>query len=221
MCSRNPRATAWPVAAAVGAAVVLALLTGCASGGGSGAAPASGPLDRALEFVGLRKPVVPEAVAVAKELVPLRRRVALRLHAGEVLNTDAAGRSLPVVARVYKLRGAAAFQQLPHEAFLAAVPERGSALAQDVVEVRELVLAPGQRHEVVETLPAEATHLAVVALFRAPAPQRWRFVFEAQAAATSGVTLGVHGCALSVAEGQALDALPENTRLAGVRCRAT
>ena len=86
-------------------------------------------------------------------------------------------------------------------------------------ESRELVLAPRQRHEVIETVTPEASHVAVVALFRAPAEPRWRFVFDARAAARTGITLGLHGCAMSVAEGPVIDAAPETLRVAGVHCR--
>lgn len=89
---------------------------------------------------------------------------------------------------------------------------------RDVLEVKEIILTPGQKFEVVEALPAEAAYLAVVASFRAPAPQRWRFIFDSEQAAKSGVTLGVHACALSVAAGQPIGVAPELTRLAGVRC---
>ncbi|HSW04174.1 type VI secretion system lipoprotein TssJ [Aquabacterium sp.] len=189
--------------------VVATLVSGCAATGG-------GPLDKAMELVGLKKPEVPDSLP--KELPVLTRKVALRLHAGDRLNTDAQGRSLSIVARVYKLRASTAFLQLPYEAFSLSPSDRSSPLGQEVIDVREVTLTPGQRHEVIETLPIEATHLAVVALFRAPAEQRWRFAFDAKTAAASGITLGLHGCAMSVAEGQAVNTAPEVARLAGVRC---
>jgi type VI secretion system protein VasD len=183
------------------------LLTACASAGG-------GPVDKALELVGLKKPEPP--AEVLRSLPSAPRRLALRLHAGELLNTDAQGRSLAIVARVYRLKASGAFLQLPYEAFSSDRP----VLTSDVIDMRELTLTPGQRHEVIENLPPDATHLAVVALFRAPAEQRWRFVFELPASAAQGITLGLHGCAMSVAEGAVVDAAPELRRLAGVRCRA-
>jgi type VI secretion system protein VasD len=200
----------------VAAALVLVscgLVSGCASNGG-------GPVDKALELIGLKKPQLPENLP--RELPVLPRKVALRLHAGELLNTDEQGRSLSIVARVYKLRASSTFTQLPYEAFSGAIQsDRSSPLAQDVVEMREITMTPGQRHEVIETVPVEATYVAVVALFRTPAPQRWRFVFETKSAANTGITLGLHGCAMSVAEGQPLDTAPELARLAGVRCRSS
>ena len=89
-----------------------------------------------------------------------------------------------------------------------------------MVESREVVLTPGQHYEVVETLTPNVNHLAVVALFRAPDAQRWRFVFDAKAAAKSGITMGAHACALSVSIGEPLGASPDALRLAGVQCRS-
>jgi len=202
-------------------ATVFALLSGCASApsGGSGEA-SSGLLDKALQAVGLQKPAGLEQL---DKLPPLPAKpshvpVTLRLHAGEVLNTDAAGRPLTVVTRIYKLRATDTFLQSPYEAFQADDPTN-TPFAKDVVEMRELVMAPGQRLESVEPLGAEVRALAVVTLFRKPAPGRWRFAFEAKPASASGVTLGLHGCAMSVAQGQPLNTAPELLRVAGVRCQ--
>lgn len=195
------------------AACVLAavLASGCATQGGD-------RVDQLLQLVGLKAPAAPQSMQNLPSMpAPITRQLTLRLHAAEVLNTDHQGRSLSVVARVYKLRGSAAFQQASYEALAAASPDRAEPWVSEVLEVRELTLVPGQRHEVVETLPPEAARLAVVTLFRAPAEQRWRFVFDGRASA--GITLGLHGCAMSVAEGAVVDAAPETLRLAGVRCR--
>jgi type VI secretion system protein VasD len=193
-----------------GVLVALMACGGCATSG-------DGPVSKALELVGLKAPPVPEGLP--RELPAAPRKVTLRLHAGDRLNTDAAGRSLSIVARVYKLKGSSAFLQAPYDSFAQDMPSRDAAWTRDVIESRELVLAPGQRHEVIETLAPEASHVAVIALFRAPAEQRWRFVFDARAAAKTGITLGLHGCAMSVAEGPVVDAAPETLRVAGVHCR--
>ncbi len=143
----------------------------------------------------------------------------MRLHAGDVLNTTADGRSLSIVARIYKLRDRTAFEQISYDTLQESRASGAqSDWARDVVETKEVVLTPGQKFEVVETVPPEAPYVAVVALFRSPAPQRWRFVFDTKGAAQTGLTLGVHACALSVAAGQPIGAAPDSMRLAGVRC---
>lgn len=199
---------------AVWAALALGM-AGCASSGGSGS---PGLIDKTLEFVGLKKPEPPALPDGELPKVQLDKKVTLRIHAGQVLNTDPSGRALSLVTRVYKLRGISQFSKAPYEAFKDSASEK-AAFGDDLVSAKEVILVPGQQYEVVETLAPEATHLAVVALFRAPDRQRWRFVFDAKAATKSGVTLGAHGCALSVAAGEPLGAAPETLRLAGVQCR--
>lgn len=185
---------------------------GCASSNGEG-----GVLGKALEMVGLSKPAPKVPADAASVAVAKPRQITLRLHAGQVLNADRKGQSLSLVARIYKLRGYAGFARTPYDAFRSANAEPRE-LASEIVEMQEIVLTPGQKYEVVETLPPEATHIAVVALLRAPDPQRWKFIFDAAQAARTGITMGAHGCALSVAEGEPLMAAPESKRLAGVRC---
>jgi type VI secretion system protein VasD len=194
--------------------VVSITLAGCATGG-SGAD--TGFLDKALQAVGLSKPPLPEVPIT--ELPSLSRKVTLRLHAGDLLNTSAAGKPLSVVTRVYKLKDGAAFMQASYEALAAATPPKDAPFAQDIVEMQEFLMVPGTNREVIETLPPPAKFVAVVAFFRAPADARWRFVFETKAAAESGVTLGLHACAMSVAQGQPLNATLESQRLAGVVCK--
>ncbi|MFC5547628.1 type VI secretion system lipoprotein TssJ [Massilia aerilata] len=165
--------------------VLFGLLSvSCTSGGRS---PAG-----LLEAAGLRKPPpLPEA-----QLGP--RSVALRLHAAKRLNVDAHGQPLALLVRVYKLRQRTAFEQAPYAAFLSPQTER-EALGADLLEVRELTLMPGQQLELNEKLAREAGWLGVVALFHAPPAQGWRLAFAAPEAEKTGVTIGLHACAMSSA----------------------
>ncbi|MEK8032533.1 type VI secretion system lipoprotein TssJ [Ideonella sp. DXS29W] len=200
--------------------MAMLLLSGC------GSTQSGGAVDKALDLVGLQRPSTmpaPGSSESASKLAAAPSKVAIRLHAGEVLNTTVDGRSLSVVARIYKLRDRAAFEQASYDGLQdpRGSPNGAAASAdwsRDVVDVKEVVLTPGQKFEVVETVPPEAPYVAVVAMFRAPAPQRWRFVFETKSVAQTGLTLGVHACALSVAAGQPVGAAPDALRLAGVRC---
>jgi type VI secretion system protein VasD len=167
-----------------------------------------------LEKLGLKQPT---SVAEAKAMVPLTKDITLRIHAGEVLNVDTESRPLSVVLRVYRLKSADAFMSAPIAAFRDADSEK-TAFGPEVLDVREVVLTPRQKYEVVEALGQDVKYIAIVALFRAPSPGRWRFAFEKDAAAKSGVTLGAHACALSVAAGQVHGAAPELTRLVGANC---
>src|SRR5471032_1754 len=140
-----------------------------------------------------RSPELPDAQKPA-------RNVAIRLHASDNLNTDQDGHPLALVARIYKLRQSAAFQQAAYDGFLNAHTER-DMLGNDLLEVKEVMLVPSQRYEVVEKVTREAYFIGVVALFRAPAEQRWRLAFAADDAEKNGITVGLHACALSVGSG--------------------
>ena len=166
-------------------AVCLGLLTGCVS------TPDAGPglVGKALEKIGVKAPAADATTARAKS-------IALHLHAGGNLNSGHDGKPLAVVVRVYRLRDPGRFERAPFTAFLDEDAEQ-IALGDDLIAASEIVLQPGQRHEIVERLPPESTTLGVVALFRSPAPGRWRFSFDAAAAEKDGVTLGLHACALT------------------------
>lgn len=173
-----------PVAAALLALLPL-LLGGCAGGVGKLA-------QAALQMAGLaRTPPVPEA-----QQPP--RTVRLQLQAGQHLNTDAQGQSLALVARIYKLRQRTAFEQASYDSFLDAQKEK-ALLGPDLLEVREVLLVPGQHYDMQEKVSREAAFIGVVALFRAPAAQRWRTTLAVQDAERDGVSIGLHACAISVA----------------------
>lgn len=163
------------------------LLGGCAGGAVGGLANA------ALQMVGLAKPP-PEVPDAQKP----PRTVRLQLHAGQRLNTDAKGQSLALVARIYKLRQRTAFEQAPYDSFLDEQKEK-ALLGADLLEVKEVLLVPGQRLDMQETLSREAAFIGVVALFRAPAAQRWRTISSAQEAASDGIAIGLHACSISSA----------------------
>lgn len=191
---------------------LLWAMSGCASSEGGGL------VDKSLEALGLKKPELPSGVTMPAQMPQLDKKVVLRIHAGEQLNTGTNGRSLSVVVRIYRLKDSAAFLRAPYDAFRTPAAEQ-DAFGSDLAEVREVVLTPGQKSETVETMARNAPFLGVVALFRAPAQGRWRFAFDASSAEKKGVTLGVHGCALSVATGDPIDTPPEALRLAGVVCK--
>jgi type VI secretion system protein VasD len=166
--------------------MLVLLQAGCAGG-------AIGTLaNAALQMAGVAKPP-PELPDAQKP----PRNVSIRLHAAQRLNTDADGRPLALVARIYKLRQSAAFEQAPYDSFLDTQREK-AALGADLMEVKEVLLVPGQRYEVQEKVSKEAYFIGVVALFRAPAAQRWRATFAAADAERAGITVGLHACALSV-----------------------
>jgi len=205
--SRGP---GWRVALC---ATLLMLLGGCST---APALQVALPIaEKALEVVGLKKPPAPELPDAAKP----PRRVALSLQASPSLNVDeASGASLSLVTRIYKLRSVEAFLSAPYETFGDAAREK-DRLGDDVIEVRDIQLVPGQRVASTEKVTREATYVGVVALFHSPAPQRWRYAFAADDLERSGLALGAHACALTVATGSPLGMSSDFARSSPGRCR--
>jgi type VI secretion system protein VasD len=167
----------------------------------------------ALQVVGLVKP------DAAPKPEPLKE-IPLKVFAGHNLNADAKGRALAVVVKLYKLRNNATFMGAPYEALTDASREK-ALLGQDLIEVRELVLTPGQTLEFKEKLSPETGFLALAVLFRSPMAERWRYSFAVNDGNAKGVNVGVHACAMTVSQGEVSHARGGDVQsLNGVRCHA-
>jgi type VI secretion system protein VasD len=184
--------------------VFSVLIAGCAATGAIQVASS------ALELVGLVKP---------DSKTPQLKELPLSIYAGAGLNTDAQNRSNAVVVKVYRLRNNATFLGAPYEAMVDPVREK-TVLGQDLLDVREVVLVPGQKLEFKEKLPADTGFLAVAALFRTPYGDRWRYTFPTDSTNAKGVIVGVHGCALTVSQGNVSGATASDVgSLTSVRCQ--
>lgn len=192
-------------------ALAFALLGGCAAG-----VPMLGAAANAvLQASGLGKPDVPDA-----QKPP--RNVGLTLFAAPNLNAADDKRPLALVVRLYALKDPTSFQQAPFDAFTDPAKEK-TVLGGDLLSVREVTLIPGQRYAVTEKVSREAQAFGIVALFRQPAMQRWKFAFDPAKSEKSGIMIGLHNCAMTVTNGtvippeQGLPAQPLNM-LSSVSC---
>jgi type VI secretion system protein VasD len=126
--------------------------------------------------------------------------VPLRLHAGANLNQDKSEQPLAQVIKIYHLRSTERFEQTPFNSFLS-TEEEAKALGTDLLDSRELLLVPTQHYETQEHVSSETQYIGVVAFFRQPAPQRWRFVYSTKDSEVTGITLGIHACAMTSTQG--------------------
>lgn len=189
----------------------LGTIGGCASAGKT-TEDAGGLATRALRLVGLVQNDSPPAALRATA-------VTVRMHASTSLNVNPSGQPLSLVTRVYKLRGTEAFLSAPYETFTSSSRER-EQLGEELIEVREVQMLPGQQREWREAMPPDAPFLGVVALFRAPDAQHWRVVFATADAAGSGISVGLHACAMSVAIGRELSQSPSQSLPTAAMCTA-
>jgi type VI secretion system protein VasD len=194
----------------------MALLFACVVQAGCSSLPTpSEMVGKALEATGLKAPEPPKLAdtEVPKfDVSQVPRYVSFKLHASPALNIDSQGRSLSLVARVYKLKSPDAFWNAPYAAFGNAAKEK-ELLGDDIVEVRDIQLVPGQQINLREKMSRDVGYVGIVALFHSPAPQRWRYVFAASKLEFSGLAMGAHACSLSVMTGEPLYLDPALARL--------
>jgi type VI secretion system protein VasD len=184
--------------------LTVLLLTGCAT-------TASEMADAALEKIGLKKPELPE-------LQKPPRKIKLRMYAAENLNAGNRGKPLSLIVKVYKLKATSSFAQASYDSFLTNAKEK-EVLGADVIEGRELTLIPGQSYEFDETVSREGVALAVVALFLSPSGERWKYAFNPADSEQSGITIGLHACAISVVAGSLVVGGASDPKLiASARC---
>jgi type VI secretion system protein VasD len=187
---------------------VSIVLSGCAS---------SPLVESALGLLGLQsklpvQEVPPEILELRAKLKP--PTVPIRIHAGDKLNSGSGDAPLSLVVKLYKLKGIDSFGKLPYKDFTETTFKN-----DDVVEAKEIILLAGRKHEVIEPFGKDVTHYAIVALFRSPEQNRWRFVFDVAKSAPDGITVGAHSCAMNVTQGVTVGSSEEYLRLAGTICK--
>jgi len=160
-------------------------------GGCSAAAVTTGKVAQlALSAIGLKIP--------GSDDTQSSRTVELHIAGTRDLNAGEDGQGLSTVVRLYKLRDQTGFLSMPYSEFGAADKEKAS-LGTDLVDVKELVLTPGQILDLKEKVPGDIRYLGVVALLRAPDPQRWRFAFSLAKTDLPAIDVAVNACAMNAA----------------------
>jgi type VI secretion system protein VasD len=101
--------------------------------------------------------------------------IKVRVDAAPRLNPDEHGRALTTVVRIYQLKNASKMESAEFEDLYRREKE---LLGEDLVQVDELEVPPGQ--QVGKTISREkgAQYVAAVALFRRPGGFSWRSIVE-------------------------------------------
>lgn len=202
----------------LGALALAAALAGCASGGGtmpsSGAIagqsmPTSSRLSRVMQAIGLAKTPPP---------APTEQTLQLRMFTAQNLNAGRTDKPLALVIKVLYLRSLDRFEQAQFNDFLTDQKIR-ETLGDDLVSSREMLVLPDQKYNSTEHMSLDTRYIGFVALFRGPAANRWRFAYDVKKSAASGITLGIHGCAMTSTAGNLVTVLADDPdSLAAVRC---
>jgi type VI secretion system protein VasD len=188
---------------------MITAVTGCLLlGGCSTAAVTTGKVaEFALSAIGFKMPGSSDSAAP--------KTVELHIAGTSDLNAGEDGEGLSTVVRLYRLRDQTGFLSMPYSEFGTTDKEKAS-LGTDLVDVKELVLAPGQILDLQEKLPNDIRYLGVVALLRAPDPQHWRFAFSLAKTDSPPIAVAVNACAMS-----AVTTLPYETTPNGIPAKSS
>lgn len=138
----------------------------------------------------------------------------IRANAEPVINRDAAGKPLSVVVRLYQLKQPNDFNQLTFD-LAASGRSDAELLGTSMVQKNEVVLIPGGQFIDKELLAPDTKYVGVIAFFRRPDNNFWRYLIDAEEVKKKGLTLLIKDCYLSLQSptpiaipGQVLDAKP-------------
>jgi len=109
-------------------------------------------------------------------------------------NRDPSGRALPIVVRLYELKGEGAFAGAD---FFSVYDREPATLGGDLIAREEVTLVPGQRRLVVHPLNSAARYLGVVAAFRDIDRAGWRALVALTPDQTNTVQVEVRAAAVS------------------------
>jgi type VI secretion system protein VasD len=136
-------------------------------------------------------------------------------EADSSLNRDASNRPLSVVLNVYQLTDRQAFVRLTFDDLVSGKHD-SELFGDELLQKTELVVLPGDKSAVGMKLMPQAKYLGMVAVYRQPAEQQWRYLvpadefrktnlFGMKINATASIRL--HDCHMTIS-GVAVDPIP-------------
>jgi type VI secretion system protein VasD len=134
-----------------------------------------------LAGCGLTQKVVDGTAATAQAIFYKQvQRLHLDFNGRSAMNTDTeemSGLSVPVLVRVYQLRGSNALERATYDEL---VSQGERVLRDDLVNEHVVVVKPGEAAQLSTSLQGDARYVAVVALFRSPdvVQDTWRLVLQ-------------------------------------------
>lgn len=135
-------------------------------------------------------------------------------EAAPTINRDSSGKSLSVVVRLYQLKERADFDRLTFDTATSGKTDQ-DLFGASLVSMKEVVLVPGGKQQIVEKLEPDTKFVGIVGYFRKPDPQAWRYLIDAKDARKQGLAFRVEDCYLEITSptpqaipGQVLGARP-------------
>lgn len=173
----------------------------------------AGYAGRALQFFAVVALIV--TVAGCSSSKPKPADFHIYSEADSRLNLDFNDQPLSVVLNIYQLKDRQTFARLTFEDFVSGKSDE-SLLGEDIVSKTELVVLPGNKQALNTQLAPDAQYLGVVAIYRTPADQQWRYLVPAEQIRKKSfwgfdkektVSIRLHGCYIAV-DGVEVDLIP-------------
>ena len=121
-------------------------------------------------------------------------------QASPKINLDESGNSLSVVVRLYQLKDKEAFSQLGFDKITSGKSDK-EIFGDSLIERSEVVLIPGAPFKSDNTLNASTKYLGVVAMFRQPDANSWRYLLSADEIRRNGLSFQLENCYIKITKG--------------------
>ena len=122
---------------------------------------------------------------------------AIRGDGDQVLNRDVRGKSLSVVVRLYQLKDSAEFSKLTFDTVAEGRPD-ADLLGPSLLAKTDTIVVPGGTYTSTETIQEGARYIGLIALFRQPDAQYWRFLVDADDVRSNGLKFKVQDCYITL-----------------------
>lgn len=159
--------------------------------------------------------VVSFSLGGCSSTTPKPTNIHIYSEADAELNRDTSARPLSVVLYVYQLRDRQAFARLTFEDFLSGKTD-AELLGDDLIGKTEHVMLPGGKTSLQSSLVGDANYIGLVAMYRMPAAQQWRYLIPAEQmrkksfwtfSRQKNISVDLHDCYMTI-NGVELDLIP-------------
>lgn len=162
--------------------------------------------------------VVPVVLSACSSSKPKPTNYHVNGEADTLLNRDVSARPLSVVLDVYQLKDRQAFSRLTFDELVSGKTET-DLFGEELIQKTEIVILPGGKQSLATSLLPETKYLGIVAVYRMPAEQQWRYLIPAEQIRKTSfwnflgsgddktITVRLHDCYMTV-EGVEVDLIP-------------
>jgi len=134
------------------------------------------------------------------------------------INRDTRGQPLSVLLRIYQLKSPQAFNRMTFDSLASGKPE-SELLGNTLISMKEMLMLPGGKVTLPDTLQEETQYVGVVGLFRRPDAHHWRFLVSADDVRSKGLNFRVQDCYLQTIKPK-MQPIPGQPTVIKVQCES-